>query len=593
MSFNKYFQDELTYLRELGREFSNANPKLAPHLGEGSNDPDVERLLEGFAFLSGRIRQRLDDELPELTHSLMSLLWPHYLRPVPSMSILQFQPIHSALTGPAVIEKGVEVNSVPIDGTACRFRTCYDVAIAPLDINAAKLEKTAAGAVLTLGFAVQPGTSLDSLGLDTLRLYLHGEPAVSRSLYLWMTRHVDRVTVRAGSGPQAQTFDLPPHRIGPAGFAANEGLLPYPSNAFEAYRLLQEYFTLPEKFLFLDIDGLGPLRDFKMAERFEISFNFTRAPEDHVRPKAENFRLFCTPIVNLFAGDADPVRIDQTKAEYRVRPSGKEPSHIELYSIDKVEGWVQGTGNRRAYEPFESFRHDIHDSSGEGGSTGERGTFYRSRLTPAAVGRGLETYISFVDASDTQNLPPTETITLQLTCTNRQLPEKLRAGDIATPTGTSPEFAKFRNLIPARPAGLPPLGSGLHWQLISNMSLNYVSLLRIDTLRTILSAYDFRAMQDRKAERESKLRLEGLVSIKSEPVDLLRRGLPVRGLRTRIEMRESNFADEGDMYLFATVLNEFLALFASINSFHELIVEGIEHGETYKWPAKSGQQLVL
>jgi type VI secretion system protein ImpG len=125
------------------------------------------------------------------------------------------------------------------------------------------------------------------------------------------------------------------------------------------------------------------------------------------------------------------------------------------------------------------------------------------------------------------------------------------------------------------------------------MSLNYVSMLRIEALRAILAAYDFRAMQDRKAERESKLRLEGLVSIKSEPVDLLRGGLPVRGLRTQIEMRESNFADEGDMYLFASVLNEFLSLFASINSFHELIVHGIEQGETFRWPAKSGQQLVL
>jgi type VI secretion system protein ImpG len=209
------------------------------------------------------------------------------------------------------------------------------------------------------------------------------------------------------------------------------------------------------------------------------------------------------------------------------------------------------------------------------------------------VGRGLESYVSFVDAGDTRSVPPTETVSLQLTCTNRHLPEKLRAGDIATATGTSPEFAKFRNLIPARPSATPPLGGGLHWRLISNMSLNYVSLLRIEALREILAVYDFRAMHDRKAERESKLRLEGLVSVKSEPIDLLRRGLPVRGLRTQIDMRESNFADEGDMYLFASVLNEFLSLFASINSFHELIVHGIEHGETYRWPARSGQQLVL
>lgn len=586
MTFNKYFQDELSYLRELGREFSAANPKLAPFLGEGGNDPDVERLLEGFAFLSGRLRQKLDDDLPELTHGLIQLLWPHYLRPVPSMSILQFQPIQGAISESIRIAKGVEVSSVPVEGTPCRFRTCYDVQLAPIELASAKLERTTAGATLSLGFALQPGNSAERLGLESLRLYLHGEPAMSRSLYLWLTRHVESIRVTS-AGTDGQSFELPVNSIRPAGFDDSEALLPYPPNAFSAYRLLQEYFALPEKFLFLDIQGLQPLRDFRMSERFQIDFAFSRAPEEHIRPRVENFRLFCTPIVNLFANDGDPIRVDQTKAEYRVRPSGKEPSHTELYSVDSVDGWVQGSGKRRTYERFESFRHDAAGKEENGA------VFYRTRVTPAAVGRGLETYIAFVDGSDRPEVPPTETISLQLTCTNRNLPEKLRAGEIATPTGSTPEFAKFRNLIPGRPSSTPPLGSGLHWQLISNMSLNYVSMLRIEALRAILAAYDFRAMQDRKAERESKLRLEGLVSIKSEPVDLLRRGLPVRGLRTHIEMRESNFADEGDMYLFASVLNEFLSLFASINSFHELIVHGIEQGETFRWPAKSGQQLVL
>ncbi|MFQ5773101.1 MAG: type VI secretion system baseplate subunit TssF [Kiloniellaceae bacterium] len=588
MSFNKYFQDELAYLRELGREFSDANPKLAPFLADSGNDPDVERLLEGFAFLAGRIRQKLEDELPELTHSLITLLWPHFLRPVPSMSILEFQPIPSAMSGTAVIKKGVEVDSVPVEDTACRFRTCYDVDLHPLSLVKADLQRTAAASVLRLGFALEPGASLDRLGLKSLRLYLHGDPSLSKSLYLWLSRHLEKVTVSAGGGPgDENAFTLPPDLVRPVGFAEDEGLLPYPPNAFVAYRLLQEYFNLPEKFLFLDIEGLRPLARFKMADRFELAFEFSRPLEDQVRPKKDTFRLYCTPIVNLFVRDADPIRVDQTKAEYRVRPSGKEPSHYETYSIDQVEGWVQGTGKRRVYKAFESFEH-VREAGTPAG-----GIFYRSRVYPAVVGRSLETYVSFVTAGDSRTMPPTETISIQLTCTNRNLAEKLRAGEIATPTGTSPEFARFRNVIPARPSVIPPLDSGLHWQLISNMSLNYVSLVRIEALRTVLSAYDFRAKYDRKAERESRLRLEGLVGVHTEPVDLLRAGLPVRGLRTHMEMRESNFAGEGDMYLFASVLNEFLSLFASINSFHQLIVTGVEHGEVYRWPAKSGQQLLL
>ncbi len=588
MSFNKHFQDELAYLRELGREFANANPKLAPFLADSGNDPDVERLLEGFAFLSGRIRQKLDDELPELTHSLISLLWPHYLRPIPAMSVLQFEPVPSAISGPALIPRGVEVDSIPVEGTPCRFRTCSDVRIAPISVSKASMEKTPGGAVLRLGFALQPGSSFERVELDTVRLHLHGDPVLTKILYLWLFRYLERVRVRLGGGTAGddKAFILSADQVRPVGFADDEGLLPYPPSAFSAYRLLQEYFVLPEKFLFLDIGGLGPLTAHKMADHFELAFEFSRAPEEQVRPKAENFRLHCTPIVNLFRRDADPIRVDQTKSEYRIRPAGKEPSHFELYSIDQVEGWVQGTGKRRLYRPFESFEHGT-------GANGEGAVFYRSRVRPAVVGRGLETYISFVSAGDTLTIPPTEMISMQTTCTNRSLPEKLRAGDIATPTGSSPEFAKFRNLFPPRPSVAPPLDSGLHWQLIANMSLNYVSLLRVEALRTVLSAYDFQARYDRKAERESQLRLEGIVGLETKPVDLLRRGLPVRGLRTNMEMRESNFAGEGDMYLFATVLNEFLSLFASINSFHELIVTGLEHGETYRWPAKSGQQLVL
>lgn len=589
MSFNRYYQDELAYLRELGKEFSDANPKLAPFLADRGSDPDVERLLEGFAFLTGRLRQKLDDDLPELTHSLVALLWPHYLRPVPSMSVLEFRPITNAVTESKFIPRGVEVDSIPVAGTSCRFRTCYDVELHPLNIDRVTLRKDGRGCVLELEFLLQAGASLEKLALKNLRLHLHGEPYHSRTLYLWMNRYLQNITVSAGSEAQgASKFTLNPENLQPAGFAEEEALLPYPPTVFLGYRLIQEYYSLPEKFLFLDLKGLDPLATFdKMTDRFVVSFEFSRPLEEAVRVHKDTIRLFCTPIVNLFSRDADPIRVDQTKVEYRVRPSGRDSVHLETYSIDHVEGWLSGGKEKRVYSAFESYDHRPEDDP-----TDPR-VYYRTRLYPAVVGRGVETNISFVRQDESHTVPRTETVSLQLTCSNHHLPEKLKAGDIRNATGSSPEFCTFRSIIPASPSVSPPLGAGLHWNLISNMALNYVSLANVEALRTVLYTYDFRVHRDRQAERECRQRLDGLIDAWVEPVDLLHKGMPIRGLRTHLDMRESNFAGEGDMYLMASVLNVFLALFASVNSFHQLVVRGIEHGEVYRWTTRSGQQPLL
>ena len=589
MSFNKYYEDELSYLRDLGKEFAHANPELAPFLAERGNDPDVERLLEGFAFLSGRVRQKIDDDLPELTHSLISLLWPHYLRPVPSMSILEFTPVVNAISERKLIKRGVEVDSVPVEGTTCRFRTCYDVDLFPLNIDTVELRQDGRGCRLKLVFALHAGATLDKLNLQSLRLYLHGEPHISRTTYLWLSRYLQGITVRAvGSESGNDVFALQDGALQPAGFSDQEALLPYPPNAFLGYRVIQEYFALPEKFLFFDVHGLEPLAGFnKMTERFEINIEFSRPLDDSVRLQKDNFRLFCTPVINLFTRDADPIRVDNTRTEYRIWPSGKEPTHAEMYSIDKVEGWVQGSSKRRNYKAFESFEHR-NDSE-----AAESSIYYRTRLHPAVVGKGVDTYIAFVGADERHVLPPTETVSLQLTCSNRNLAEKLHAGDIATATGSSPEFSTFRNITAVSPSMMPPLEAGLHWRLISGMALNYVSLASIEAFRNILAVYDFRALHDRQAERVSQLRLDGLLQARVEPIDLLHRGLPIRGLRTHLDMQESNFAGEGDMFLLASVLNVFLALYASVNSFHQLVVRGVEHGEVYQWPTRIGQQPLL
>lgn len=580
MPFNKYYQDELAVLRDLGREFALANPKLAPFLAEAGVDPDVERLLEGVAFLTGRLREKLDDELPELTHGLIGLLWPHYLRPLPSMAVLGFQPVTNAITGRKVVERGTEVDSVPLDGTRCRFRTCYDVPVFPITLAGAAYQETGAGGRLALSFSLDGGAAFDGLGLDALRLHLFGDPFETTTLYLWLCRHVTGVRVAAGDDPEAgEGFSVDPEDVTPAGFSDDEGLLPYPPHALPGFRLIQEYFALPEKFLFVDVGGLEPAAGLGVADRFSITFTFDKPLPAQVRPTVDHFRLYCTPMVNLFEHDADPIRLDQRKVAYRLRPAGTDATHYEIYSVDKVEGWEQGTGARHVYRPFESFDHLGRDR-GDG--------HFRLRRTPTVVGKGLETYVAF-GAGEGAELPKgTETVSVGLTCTNRNLPERLRAGDVSVATGSSPEYVRFSNLSVPTPSLPPPMDEGLHWRLISNMSLHYVSLSSVEALRTVLSTYDFRAHHDRRAERQSRARLEGIVEARVEPAEHMWRGFPVRGWRTRLSVKESQFSGEGDLFLFAGVLDRFLAAHADVNSFHQLEVAGTETGETYRWPPMSG-----
>lgn len=585
MAFNKYFQDELSFLHELGREFAAQHPKLSRFLSESSDDPDVERLLEGFAFLTGRLREKLEDELPELSHSLITLLWPHYLRPVPSMTIMQFSPIENALSETSVVPRGTTVAGPPVDGTRCLFQTCYDVPVAPLTLMAAEVTSTRAQSILHLTFASQAGGGLGAMGLDRLRLHLAGEIHITYSIYLWLLRYLESVEVTVGGRRRR----LPVKAVQPVGFEQAEGLLPYPPNAFNGYRILQEYFALPEKFLFFDVEGLGAVLAEAAgdAAEFTLSFAFTRTLDPQVRLREHHFRLFCTPAVNLFPHDADPIRLDRRRVEYWVRPSGRVSGHYALYSVDAVEGWVPNGGGLRRYPPFESFEHRIERKGLE------EDVYYRLRVRQSVAGTGMDHFISFVNGGDMAILPASETVSLSLTCCNGHLPASLRVGDIVHATGDSPPFADYRNITKPTPFVVPPLDSRLHWQLISNMSLNYLSLTDAEPLRMILSAYDFRALKDRQAERAAQQRLEAIQSVKAVPLDLLHAGLPVRGLRTSMTLAESRFAGEGDLFLFATVLAEFLALYASINSFHELVVTGAETGETYRWPAKVGQQPVL
>jgi type VI secretion system protein ImpG len=586
LSFNKYYQDELSFLREMGKEFAHAHPEVAHLLAGGESDPDVERLLEGFAFLTGRIRQKLDDEFPEITHALMGLFMPHYLHPIPSISLVEFIPGKGMIREPFRVSRGTELASVPVDGTSCCFRTCFDVDLHPFRIESVAFQTPVGGhPELRLRFAAEPGFSMARSGIDRLRFFLSGEAA--DNLYLWLFRKLEKIYIKPKSdGKLGNRLILKPDSVRAVGFSREEALFPYSKTSFEGYRLLQEYFSFPEKFRFVELTGLECFAGQPDGSQFEISFSFSPTSSATLSVTKENVRLFCTPVVNLVKTESEPILIDHERTEYRIRPADSNANHFEIYSVDRARGWIRGTAEEREYLPFYSFR------SGRT-APGATPIFYNQRLRSAVTGEGTDIYVSFVKADQELALPPTETVVFELTCTNRILSDKLRVGDIHVATESSPGFCQFRNITRVSHGLRPPLEGDLSWRLLSHLALNSVSLSSVEAFKGILGLYNFQSLQDRQAGRANQLRIDGIVEIDSSSDDLLFEGVPVRGIKTVLGLKESNFNSEGDMFLFASILNEFLALYVSLNSFSRLVVKGVEEGETYEWPIRIGRRIIL
>lgn len=590
MKLNRFYRDELTFLRLQGREFAEAHPQLTRFLSEQSTDPDVERLLEGFAFLTGKLREKVEDEFPELTHSLLNMLWPNYLRPVPSCTIMRFDPQLHAISERQRVDRHTEIKSRPVGDSArqtqCRFRTCRPVDVFPMSVASAHAEHSREVSSVTVDLALHTDQPLTQLGLGTLRFYLGGDKHTAETLYLWLNHYLKRMELVVGDS----TYNLPVSLLQPVGFGAEEGLLPYPKNAYPGYRILQEYLSFPEAFHFVDVQGLQANLPSVQADEISLRFHFSRILPPDTSVRTESLQLYCTPAVNLFSHEGEPVDLSGRQTEYRISPSGRSPDHYEVFSIEQVEGWLEGRSGRgepRIYTPFESFQHEVERDRRR------TALYYRMRARESVRGDGFDHYLSFVRGDESECLNRQEAVSLTLTCTNRQLPQQLAVGEICMATESSPAFASFSNITRPTATLRPTLDGSLLWTLISNLSLNYLSMLDVDALRTVLRVYDFRALVDRQAQRVSQQRLAGIRQIETTPVDRMVRGLPVRGIRSVLRLDQSGFASEGDLFLFGTVLSQFFALYASINAFHQLDVVNVDNQERYTWTLQQGQQPLM
>jgi len=570
---NRYFQQELTHLKDLGQAFAKAHPAVAPMLSGPSADPDVERLLEGVAFLTALLRQKLDDEFPEIVHELVQLIWPHYLRPVPSAAIVAFTP-KSSMKKPMTIPAGVQLASAPVDGTSCLFRTCFETVAHPLTILEAGFFSSAGQPPAIVLKLRLNGPPLPEWQPDYVRFFLAGEYSSAADLFLLLQNYLKYIEFSA-SEPGRSRIVSPDH-LKPVGFQQTESLFPYPSNAFPAYRILQEYFVLPSKFLFLDLYGWRKWLNRGDGNDFTIRFVLDRPPFTPGRIRAADFILGATPVINIFDHEADPIRLDHRKTDYDVHPAGSNPAHYQVYAIEKVAGFIQGSAKEKVYAPFDQF--SAKDAS--------RPVYY-TRLRRSALGSGFNVALSFA-YPETAEPPRTEIISIKVQCTNAHLPERLQVGDISQPTSSSPEFVDFRNITVPSTNVLPPIGSNLLWRFLSHLSLNYLSLAQAENLRTLLSLYIFEETREKTAIIANQKRIAGIEALDAKAANRMVGGVMMRGMEIRMKIRQDHFASPGDLYLFGTIMDYFFGNYASINTYTRTAINEAVKGDVYHWPARIG-----
>ena len=597
----KLFQDELNWLKDSGKGYARRNPRLEKYLGESSTDPDVERLIQGFAWMTARVRECVEDELTELTEPLIRMLGASFLRPFPPVTIMKFSPVQKSITERQMIPRGTYYEAKLPDGSQCTFRTAADCAVYPLELGHLRLERSRDRSVLELQFATLSGLPLSKIKLDALRLQFGGEHDVAWMLYLWTNRYVKRAKIRvqrnepvpdARPTEDVRTIDVPLEQIRPGGFATNEALLDLDGPAhFEGYRLLREFYTFQDKFHCVDITGLGRLLRNVEASTFSLVIEYDRPLPADYKIEQDSIQLYCVPAINLFPAKAMPLSIGDETNDHPVTALSETRRRYEIFDITGVTG-ADSTGDprdhtgARRYQKYESLTHKVELSSAR------QAVYYKHQERTELGEPGWRHSVAFVGHDGKPAVPKDSSIAIDLACFDAEAGE-LPIGAEWERSSKSPSFATFTNItVPTAPV-YPPIDGSLNWRLISNLSLNYISLKDPKAFASIISVYDYQAFSDRQAERAMEKRAAGIVDLKTTPIDRLFSGRPVRGLKSTMRMRESNFANDGEMFLFASIIAEFIVLYATTNSFVQLEVVGVEKNQTWMWPAKTGLQPLI
>ncbi|KEY58907.1 type VI secretion system baseplate subunit TssF [Serratia sp. DD3] len=583
----RYFDAEMRYLREAAKEFAEAHPDRAAALDldrAGVPDPYVERLFEGFAFSMGRLREKLDDDLPELTEGLVSLLWPHYLRTIPSLSVVEMAPPAGNMKMSETVPAGFEILSQPVGPkkTQCRYRTTQDLTLQPVSLSKVELLTEPDGrSAIRLRFVCSDLTDWTTVDLSQLRFYLNGDAPLTCALHLALTKRQASMSLSFfyHQGRVAEPQPLAGH-FSPGGFAEDDRLWPKGDTAFSGYQLLLEYFTFREKFMFVYLNGLEKVTFPENITGFDIDIVLSELWDHQLPISTHHLRLHCVPVINLFKVEADPLIINGLESEYLLRPRRLQDGHTEIYSVDEVVGSLRT--DDAVYVPFTSFRH-------RGGmlrrTAPER--YYHTRVKRGVSGLHDTWLILGGQAWEDDRLFERETVSLLLTGTNGQLPRKaLQSTLLDRAEQALPVPLKIQNLCKPTLPAYPPAEDRFHWRVLSHLGSSFLNMMAsAEVLRGTLALYNW--LDDEMVNRK----LDAIVDVKHFQTQRFEKGFLLRGIDIVVTLDANGFSGEGDINLFGEMLNRFFALYADIHLFNQLTLVIQPSGKHLRWKENHNQRI--
>lgn len=619
----RYYERELAHLREVGGEFARDYPKVAGRLGletYACADPYVERLLEGFSFLAARVQLKIDAEFPRFTNHLLELVYPQYLAPTPSMAVVQLQPDmgEGSLAAGFKVPRDTALHSQlgKGDQTACEFRTAHDVTLWPVELVEARyfacgaqvagVDLSRLGAVkaaLRLRLRVGAGLTFSDLALDNLPLHIRGGDAMpSRILEQLLAQAAGVLVMPVQEHVDWHQF-LPKSAIRPQGYSDREALLPTGPRSFQGYRLLQEYFAMPQRFLFADVAGLANSVSRCVAAQLDVIVLFKKLdPVLEQSLSAANFGLYCTPAINLFPMRAERVHLSDQQAEYHVIPDRTRPMDYEIYQVEGVSGYGSGA---EASQTFESFyrANDLHARRPPNAYYQVRRdarvlSEQQRRQGPRSSYIGSELFLSLVDAEEAPHRSDLRQLGIDTLCSNRDLVLSMPVGsgrtDFMVESG-APVQAVRCVAGPTVPAASFAEGETA-WRLVSHLSLNYLSLLDQNKEQGATALRDLLRLYCRVDDEAAHKQIEGLRAVTA---DSIVRRLPLpgpitygRGLQVSVTLDESAFEGAG-VFVLGSVLEQFFAKYVSLNSFTETVIKSTTRGVIMQWPARVGRCEIL
>ncbi len=616
----QYYERELRHLREMGKEFAAAYPKVAGRLTLDQvdcPDPYVERLLEGFAFLAARVHLKLDASFPRFTQSLLKTVHPNYLAPTPSMAVVQFEIDKSdpGLAKGFAIPRGASMRSMIAAGdpTACEFRTAHDLTLWPVSVSMAKyhlreVESLGLGisglpAAIQLRLTCNPGVMWNQLQLDRLQFFIAGTSEVQIRLYEQILGHTAKVAVQPVAKPLKWREMLPAASIRRLGYDDQHALLPVCARSFQGYRLLQEYFTIPQRFLFFEVANLKPLIARCPEPQLDLILCLKKADSTLERTVNEdNFKLHCSPIINLFPKRCDRIQLSERFNEFPIIPDRTRTRDFEVYDVTGVTGHGARSDDVQPFHPF----YRIWDSADRAGKAfftinrQARVPSERERISGARSGyAGSEVFVSLVDGECAPYRSDLRQLGIEALCTNRDLPLFIPLGkgstDFTLETGGPVKSIRCVSGAPTVPR--PSLAEGdAAWRLISHLSLNYLSLIDSTDGRGAAALCQMLRLYCNNNDPASEKQAQGVKSVSSEPIVRRFAGdgtfALVRGLQITLTLDDHAYEGTG-AFLMGAVLEQFFARYVSINSFTQTIVNTVDRGRIMEWTARPGQRQIL